>query len=316
MLGITTGAQLGFTESSVIGKRPAANIGIYARVIHNEQKSKDSFKVFSVLINACYFLQIVFAAGLTAMSAASVASGAVTAFGAINTIMAGFLTFLKGSGLPGRLKYYGNEWKKIREYIEQRERDFAREGCTLDVYDVVAAIEQMYTHTKHEIEANTPDNYASVTSSSRYFTQENDPRVAGIDTRRADGLAAKLQALDGAVGKLTSGIESKTQGVAHSIHHHEKAIEKEIHGLEKAVVHDVDDYKARLEREASDRRAQADQAADNGRLAVGDISSQVRQAGEQAVRDVRSLPARVVEEVRGLAAGGARKAADGLDSNP
>lgn len=61
------------------------------------------------MINACYFLQIIVAAALTAMGAAGTSSQAITAFGAINTIIAGFLTFLKGSGLPGRLKYYGNE---------------------------------------------------------------------------------------------------------------------------------------------------------------------------------------------------------------
>ncbi|KAI5927559.1 hypothetical protein F4810DRAFT_269942 [Camillea tinctor] len=128
MLGITTSPYLGFTETGPRGTRPAANIGIYARVVHSEQKAKDSFKVFSIVINACYFLQIVVAASLTAMGAAGSASQGVTAFGAINTVIAGFLTFLKGSGLPGRLKYYGNEWKKIREFIEQRERDFTYLG--------------------------------------------------------------------------------------------------------------------------------------------------------------------------------------------
>lgn len=144
MVGISTSPYLGYSESSPIGTRPAANIGIYARVIHAEQKAKDSYKVYSILINACYFLQIVVAASLTAMGAAGVSHGAVTAFGAINTIIAGLLTFLKGSGLPGRFKYYSIEWKKIREFIEQRERDFSRARCTLDVYEVVAAIDRMW----------------------------------------------------------------------------------------------------------------------------------------------------------------------------
>lgn len=89
MLGIQTAPYLGFTISSPLGTRPAANIGLYARIIHSEQKAKDSFKVFSVVINGCYFLQIVIAAALTALGAARASSGAVTAFGALNTVIAG-----------------------------------------------------------------------------------------------------------------------------------------------------------------------------------------------------------------------------------
>lgn len=86
------------------GGRPAPNLGIYARVVHNEQDSKIGYKYFSWLINGCLGLQIVVAAALTAMGAAGASRSAVTVFGAINTVIAGVLTFLKGSGLPNRLK--------------------------------------------------------------------------------------------------------------------------------------------------------------------------------------------------------------------
>ncbi|KAK6863749.1 hypothetical protein PG995_000277 [Apiospora arundinis] len=240
MLGITDAPRLGFAERNPIGTRPASNIGIYARVVHSEQKSKDSFKVFSTVINACYFLQIIVAAALTAMGAAGTNSNAVTAFGAINTIIAGFLTFLKGSGLPGRLKYYGNEWKKIREYIEQRERDFSREGCTLDVHEVVGAVEKMYTHVKEEIEVNTPDGYTSVTGNSRRLERDN-------------------------LGKsLKERVEGRAHGVTENIHEHEKQIEEEIRGFEKAMVKDVEDHKDRAEREVRERQAQVVQVVDEG----------------------------------------------------
>lgn len=49
MLGITDAPRLGFAETNPIGTRPASNIGIYARVVHSEQKSKDSFKVSPVI---------------------------------------------------------------------------------------------------------------------------------------------------------------------------------------------------------------------------------------------------------------------------
>jgi hypothetical protein len=135
---------------------------MYNRVVHREQQAKRSYKFASVLINSCLGLQIVVAAALTALGAANSSHRAVTAFGAINTVIAGLLTYLKGSGLPNRIRYYENEWKQVREYIEQRERDFSRPDCNLDVYEVVRVIEAMYEEVKADVRTNTPDNYVSV----------------------------------------------------------------------------------------------------------------------------------------------------------
>ncbi|WEW55524.1 hypothetical protein PRK78_000955 [Emydomyces testavorans] len=110
----------------------------------------------------CLGLQIVVAAALTALGAGNGPHGLVTAFGAINTVIAGFLTYLKGSGLPNRKRYYHDEWSKVRQYIEQREREFCLEGCELDLEEEVRKIEKMYEDVRAEIEANIPDNYASV----------------------------------------------------------------------------------------------------------------------------------------------------------
>ncbi|KAK8055027.1 hypothetical protein PG993_000254 [Apiospora rasikravindrae] len=296
MLGITDAPSLGFAEQNPVGTRPASNIGIYARVVHSEQKSKDSFKVFSTVINACYFLQIIVAAALTAMGAAGTSSQAITAFGAINTIIAGFLTFLKGSGLPGRLKYYGNEWKKIREYIEQRERDFSREGCTLDVHDVVNTVEKMYTHVKEEIEVNTPDGYTSVTNSRR-MEQANVGKIGGFDMSKLEGIANKLTGLDGTIKSLKERVEvsiwrpsfrvlmvqGRAHGVTENIHSHEKQIEDEIRGFEKAIVKDVEDHKDRVEREVRERQTHVVQVVDEGLQTLAPHEHRRKEDGDAAL---------------------------------
>ncbi|KAE8371868.1 hypothetical protein BDV26DRAFT_275238 [Aspergillus bertholletiae] len=133
--------------------RTAPNVGIYARVVQAEQFTAKRYRFYSILINTCLAVQIVVAASLTALGAASGPHSAVTAFGAINTIMAGILTYLKGSGLPDRLKHYQNEWRNIREYIEQREREFCLDGCELDVQEEIQYIEHLYEGVKREIEA-------------------------------------------------------------------------------------------------------------------------------------------------------------------
>lgn len=134
-------------------QRSAPNVGIYSRVVQAEQVSAKRHRFFNLLINTCLAIQIVAAAAITALGAASGPHSAVTTFGALNTIMAGVLTYLNGSGLPDRLKHYQNEWRSIREYIEQRERELCLVGSPLDVEEEIQIVEKMYEGVKREIES-------------------------------------------------------------------------------------------------------------------------------------------------------------------
>ncbi|KAI1802772.1 hypothetical protein F4811DRAFT_381182 [Daldinia bambusicola] len=303
MVGISTSPYLGYSESSPVGTRPAANIGIYARVVHSEQKSKDRYKVFSILINACYFLQIVVAASLTAMGAAGVSHGAVTAFGAINTIIAGLLTFLKGSGLPARLKYYGNEWKKIREFIEQRERDFSRTGCTLDVYEVVATIDRMYNNTKQEIEMNTPDGYTSITRNTRGFRDSNE-RVGGVDVSKMEDMAYRFnQGVNGTVHRMAAGLERTARDVTNHV-------QEQGRQMQEIATREVEGHAAALDREVEERRAQAVRAADESQREVQQQADRIGQAGAQAAREIDETQRTAVGEMRAAASAQMRRVAD------
>jgi hypothetical protein len=154
----------GLTKKTLYG-RPADNVGIYSRVVDAEAYARRQYLIFSVLINGCLGLQIVVAAALTALGAGKGPHGAVTAFGAINTIIAGFLTYLNGSGLPNRQKYNAHEWSKLREYIEQREREFCREGFVFDINKELKDVEMMYDEVKNDVEANQPDSFISNSNS-------------------------------------------------------------------------------------------------------------------------------------------------------
>lgn len=144
------------------GKRAGSNLGIYHRVVENEQKAASNFTTASYLINFCLILQIIVAAALTALGAANSSHKAVTTFGAINTVIAGSLTWLKGSGLPNRLKYYEEEWKRVREHIELRERQILRGAPDVHVHDSVKEVEKLYIDVQNEVSANTPDAYVSI----------------------------------------------------------------------------------------------------------------------------------------------------------
>ncbi|KAL1961981.1 hypothetical protein VTN77DRAFT_716 [Rasamsonia byssochlamydoides] len=135
-------------------RRTAPNIGIYTRVVQAEKTAALRYRAFSILINTCLSVQIVVAAALTAIGAAQGPHSVVTAFGAINTIMAGILTYLRGSGLPDREKNVEKAWGQVREYIEQREREFCLEGCELSVEEEILAVERMYEDVRQQMEAS------------------------------------------------------------------------------------------------------------------------------------------------------------------
>jgi hypothetical protein len=147
-------SQYGF-----FSRRTAPNIGIYTRVVQAEQKSAFRYRAFSILINTCLSIQIVVAAALTAIGAAQGPHGVITAFGAINTIMAGILTYLRGSGLPDREKNVEKSWGQIREYIEQREREFCLEDCPLSVENEIFTVERMYEEVRQQFEGGASESH-------------------------------------------------------------------------------------------------------------------------------------------------------------
>ncbi|PKY07115.1 hypothetical protein P168DRAFT_287609 [Aspergillus campestris IBT 28561] len=150
-------------------QRTIQNVGIYTRVVRAEETAAQRYRLFSILINTCLGVQIVVAAALTALGAAAGPHSAVTTFGAINTIVAGVLTYLKGSGLPDRLKHYQNEWGNIREYIEQRERELCLDGCILDVHEEILFIEHLYEGVKREIESTKSGGENRSTAQDRHI---------------------------------------------------------------------------------------------------------------------------------------------------
>lgn len=177
----------------------------YNRVCHREQQAKRGYKFASVMINSCLGIQIIVAAALTAMGAANTNHVGITAFGAINTVIAGLLTYLKGSGLPNRIRWYENEWKKVREYIEQRERDFSRPDCRLSVEEVVGVVEAMYEEVKADIQTNTPEMYISVSDIRARSAAATNPQIP------------KLSALTGGAGSGRSRFEELELKYGHKL---------------------------------------------------------------------------------------------------
>ncbi|KAL8900874.1 MAG: hypothetical protein Q9207_005470 [Kuettlingeria erythrocarpa] len=171
IIGISTPSSLMTTSSSSVKNpfaRPAPNLGIYARIVAEERSARFQFYFAASVINTCYFGQIVVAAALTALGASGASNIAITVLGATNTVIAGILTYLKGQGLPNRLRMYWNGLRKCREYIEEKERECAAEGWgdgikegseAVDVEREIDTIVKMYHDVRQTAEDNTPDTY-------------------------------------------------------------------------------------------------------------------------------------------------------------
>ncbi|KAL8644926.1 MAG: hypothetical protein Q9210_007000 [Variospora velana] len=177
MVGIDTPAAIHNRDP----KRAARNQGVYTRIVIEERKSTYQYYLMSSIINLSFLGQIVIAATLTALSAAAGPHIIITILGSANTIIAGIQTYLKGQGLPNRIKQYQFGLRKLREYIEDRERDFSHEGCKLDVDHVIADVSAMYQAVRQTAEDNTPDTYLPMEGAGKKLLGQKDNRVTPID---------------------------------------------------------------------------------------------------------------------------------------
>ena len=142
--------------------RPGDNVGIYARVIKEEKLARRHYNLVNFLIEGTFMSQIAIAASLTALGASNASHIAITVLGSINTVIAGTQTYLKGQGLPTRIQQYEFGLRKLREHIEDLERNFFEPDCPLDVDKELKEIAEMYHAVRQTAEDNTPDTYKAM----------------------------------------------------------------------------------------------------------------------------------------------------------
>lgn len=143
---------LGINAIPPTADRPAVNIGTYKRIVDAELKARVQYYTTASVINTGLLTQIVIAAALTALGASNGSRTAITVLGAVNTVIAGGMTYLKGQGLPERLLAYANGLRKVRELLEERERQFMRPDCKLDVDRETRDIVRMYEAVRQKAE--------------------------------------------------------------------------------------------------------------------------------------------------------------------
>jgi SMODS and SLOG-associating 2TM effector domain len=146
-------------------RRPAKNKSTYEQLVHAQSKCRAEYYTTASLINFALGAQIVLAAAVTAISAASGPKTAITILGACNTVLAGSLTWVKGQGLPDRLLKYANELRRVREHIEDLERQYeARPDFRLDVEEAADKIYTMYDNARKNAESEYSGTFKTLST--------------------------------------------------------------------------------------------------------------------------------------------------------
>lgn len=121
-VGINSDRAPTFTNSETLEKGQRHAVGIYRSVIQNQRSKRLTHHTLGIILYASHFLQIVLAAILTALGPnAKNYEVVITVLGATNTVLAGVLAVLKGSGMIERLAKDEVEFKKLQDWIEETE---------------------------------------------------------------------------------------------------------------------------------------------------------------------------------------------------
>jgi len=119
------------------------------------------------LVDALYYVaigaQVVIGTTLAALGPVSkLHPTAITIPGVVNTSTAGVLAFLKGQGLPDRLRKDEFEMRKVQDFIEETETMLVIAGDSFtkeELDDKVYKVLQKYNTARDTTEMNRPASY-------------------------------------------------------------------------------------------------------------------------------------------------------------
>ncbi|RMY19645.1 hypothetical protein D0867_04574 [Hortaea werneckii] len=194
------------------------NRGLYDRCISQDMKMRVMYSFSHYMISFLYLLQILVAATLTGLSSYSDTAGvAITALGAINTVLAGILAWLNGQGMPVRYRRSRDQFREVVRAIEDAERMFS----TIDYMDWPQGTRptplgerdklfQMYEKARQDQEANYPDTHEDANKTE--VANRTKDMEAKIEKHKKQK-KAKDEELKKALAKLEKKQTPKSGGV-------------------------------------------------------------------------------------------------------
>ncbi|KAI1467650.1 uncharacterized protein F4812DRAFT_403979 [Daldinia caldariorum] len=172
------------TESGTLEEGRKTAVGIYKTVIETQRAKAVQNALLTAFLYLCYFAQIVIGAALTAMGPNSGRyETVVTVCGAVNTVLAGILALIKGSGQPQRLEKDRVGFRRLQDWIEETEALLAVGVIGRNRKEVGLLVEsafKRYNAAKTSVENNSPDFYVNQPDSGDDYA----PDMAGKPLRQ------------------------------------------------------------------------------------------------------------------------------------
>ncbi|KAH8165037.1 hypothetical protein CIB48_g3208 [Xylaria polymorpha] len=138
-------------------------IGIYRTVIETQTRMMIQHALLQAFLYLVYFAQIIIGAALTALGATAAQNEmVVTILGAFNTVLAGVLAVVKGSGQPQKLGKDRIGYRRLQDWIEETEALLAVGVIGRNRREVGLLVEsafKRYNAAKASEENNDPDFY-------------------------------------------------------------------------------------------------------------------------------------------------------------
>ncbi|KAK5742627.1 hypothetical protein LTR17_003158 [Elasticomyces elasticus] len=160
---------------------------LYYRATRHRRNQGATYVLTATLTNTLLLAQIVLGAALTGLGASDSSRVLITVFGALNTVIAGLIAFLRSRGQPVRARMFRDELDRIVNEIENSAVMWHGVSKNVHGYDLidtddsvtvrseVARLTRLYDRALKNSTVNDPDNFAAGMS--------GDPYSAALRTR-------------------------------------------------------------------------------------------------------------------------------------
>lgn len=152
-------------------KQPVPRKSLYGRVTRQLGSQRFTYYMTASLSSTLLLTQVVLGAALTALGASESSHILITIFGALNTVIAGLVAYLKSRGQPMRARMYRDDLERVVDEIENSEvmwLGIARHVHGYDEIDTddrvsvrseVARLTRLYDRAVRTNTINNPDMY-------------------------------------------------------------------------------------------------------------------------------------------------------------
>lgn len=151
---------------------------LYQRVVKRRRGQHCTYVLTATLVNTLLLSQIVLGASLTGLAASNSNRILITVFGALNTVIAGVIAFLKSRGQPVRARMFRDDLERVVDEIENSAVMWFGISRGVHGYEAidtddqvtvrgeVARLTRLYDKAVKTNTMNDPDMYSAGTSES------------------------------------------------------------------------------------------------------------------------------------------------------